>query len=221
MISANTEGESPAEWQAESANNQAQPLRSIEQMQQQLQQVFSNYKLAIVHGQMTQSQKDAAMEAFRTHQIQILLATTVLEVGVDVPNASVIAIEHAERFGLAQLHQLRGRVGRGTDQGYCFLVYQEAGLNTLAKERLLTLKDCSDGFAIAEKDLKLRGPGDLLGNQQSGSMELRIAKIPDDLEILERARLDAIELLNDDYALLQAQHQTLRKALLGQGSLDA
>ena len=221
LISTDNEGDSPAEWQAESVNHKAIPLRSIEQMQRQLEQVFSNYKLAIVHGQMAQSEKDQAMAAFRANEVQILLATTVVEVGVDVPNASVIAIEHAERFGLAQLHQLRGRVGRGTDQGYCFLVYQEVGLSTLAKERLLTLKDCSDGFAIAEKDLELRGPGDLLGSEQSGSMELRIAKIPDDLEILERARLDTIELLNNDYALLEAQHQGLRQSILGKGSLNA
>ena len=196
-------------------------MRSIEQMQQELKQVFPLYHLAVVHGQMTQDEKDAAMNAFRAKEVQILLATTVVEVGIDVPNASVMVVEHAERFGLAQLHQLRGRVGRGRDQAYAFLVYREPGLTALAKERLLTLKASNDGFAIAEKDLELRGPGDLLGPEQSGSMGLRLAKIPEDLELLERARFDAAELLNADYALLQARHQALRQILLSKNSLEA
>ncbi|WGK69863.1 ATP-dependent DNA helicase RecG [Candidatus Haliotispira prima] len=215
-------------------------LRNIEQMALELGQVFSRYRLGKVHGQMAQKEKDGVMDAFRAKETQILLATTVVEVGVDVPNASVIVVEHAERFGLAQLHQLRGRVGRGGDRGYCFLVYQDEvsdasgsdgtggtgakkGLTALAKERLLTLKSLSDGFAIAEKDLELRGPGDLLGAEQSGSAELHIAKIPEDLELLERARLDAVELLDADYALLQPANQGLRRVLIGMGQeiLDA
>ncbi|MEM9423721.1 MAG: helicase-related protein [Spirochaetota bacterium] len=196
-------------------------LRSVEQMQAELESVFPQYPLAVVHGRMSPEQKYAAMDAFRAGKVRILLATTVVEVGIDVASASVIAIEHAERFGLAQLHQLRGRVGRGLDQGYCFLVYENEGLSSLAKERLMTLKNCHDGFAIAEKDLELRGPGDLLGKDQSGCMELRIAEIPADLECLEYARRDAVELLERDFGLLQAENQGLRQALLGKDSLDA
>ena len=207
------------------SNNRDDALRSVEQMAGQLGRVFADYRLGVVHGRLPQDEKNAVMDAFRSGEIQLLLATTVVEVGVDVPNASVMVIEHAERFGLAQLHQLRGRVGRGADQSYCFLVYEEGTapnalqntmgslLNPLAKQRLLALKESNDGFAIAEKDLELRGPGDLLGAEQSGSMELRIAKIPEDLEWLQICQRDATQLLTEDYALLQASNQGLRRAL--------
>ena len=203
------------------AETESETMRSIEQMQQKLQQIFLQHRLGVVHGKMPAEQKDTIMDSFRKNQIQILLATTVVEVGVDVPNASVMVVEHAEHFGLAQLHQLRGRVGRGSIQGYCFLVYRDTELSALAKQRLLTLKESCNGFVIAEKDLELRGPGDLLGAEQSGSMELQIAKIPEDIEWLEHARLDAIEILETDYALLQAEHQGLRKVLRGKSGLEA
>ncbi len=213
---------------AELAGGDDGELRSLEQMRDRLQEVFGAYRLGKVHGQMPQEEKERAMQAFRANELQLLLATTVVEVGVDVPNATVMVIEHAERFGLAQLHQLRGRVGRGRDQGYCFLVYRDDpargySLSELAKQRLLTLKESHDGFAIAEKDLELRGPGDLLGAEQSGSMDLHIASIPEDMDFLEQAKEDASQLLEKDYALLQASHQGLRQALLAisQESLDA
>jgi ATP-dependent DNA helicase RecG len=134
--------------------------------------------------------KDAVMAAFKAGETQILVSTTVIEVGVDVPNATVMVIEQAERFGLAQLHQLRGRVGRGGEQSYCILVTGK--LNDTARERIRTLVDSTDGFYIAEMDMKLRGPGEFFGTKQSGLPSLRVANIIRDAEILEVARHEAI-----------------------------
>ena len=155
------------------------------------------YRLAMLHGQMKHQEKDETMNLFLQKKIDILVATTVIEVGVDVPNASVMVIENAERFGLSQLHQLRGRVGRGGDQSYCILVSKRE-LSADARKRISTMVRTSDGFEIAEADLHLRGPGDLQGTQQSGILNLRIADIVKDERILKVARHAATEILTKD-----------------------
>lgn len=156
-----------------------------------------DYQISIVHGQMKPADKDYEMERFVKGETQIMVATTVIEVGVNVPNASVMIIESAERFGLSQLHQLRGRVGRGAEQSYCILMTSHK-LSSDAKTRLQTMVSTSDGFEIAEVDLKLRGPGDLMGTQQSGVLNLKIADIVKDNQILQSARYYAKKLLSED-----------------------
>ncbi len=155
------------------------------------------YAISIVHGRMKTDEKEYEMKRFLKGETQIMVATTVIEVGVDVPNASVMIIENAERFGLSQLHQLRGRVGRGSDQSYCILM-SDYKLSTDAKKRLQTMVETSDGFIIAEADLKLRGPGDLQGTQQSGIIELRLADLAKDEKIVKFARSIAEEILKED-----------------------
>jgi ATP-dependent DNA helicase RecG len=152
-----------------------------------------DYRISIVHGKMKSADKDYEMQRFVKGETQIMVATTVIEVGVNVPNASVMVIESAERFGLSQLHQLRGRVGRGADQSYCVLLSSHE-LTKEAKTRLKTMVETNDGFKIAEVDLKLRGPGDLMGTQQSGVLDMRIADIIKDSELLQLARKWAIEI---------------------------
>jgi ATP-dependent DNA helicase RecG len=172
------------------------------------------YTVCMIHGRMKQQEKDAAMRRFIGHETQILVATTVIEVGVDVPNASVMVIENAERFGLSQLHQLRGRVGRGGDQSYCILMSRYE-LSTEARTRLQTMVRTTDGFEIAETDLRLRGPGDLQGTQQSGVLDLRIADIVKDEKILKYARNLASAIISEDPLLgleknaILAQHLSL------------
>lgn len=171
-------------------------LLNATQMAEHLQTgVFPNFRIGLVHGRMKQEEKDVVMEDFRRGALHILVATTVIEVGVDVPNASVMIIEHAERFGLSQLHQLRGRVGRGDEQSYCILL---AGKKRTveARERLAVMEETSDGFKIAEKDLELRGPGEVMGTRQSGVPTFRIANIVRDYALLETARDEADTLLN-------------------------
>ncbi len=166
------------------------------------------YAIGMVHGKMKQKEKDAAMERFLKKETQILVATTVIEVGVDIPNASVMVIENAERFGLSQLHQLRGRVGRGADQSYCLLV-SGFKLTTEAKKRLETMVETNDGFIIAETDLRLRGPGDMEGTQQSGILNLKIADVIRDEKILKYARNLAQDIIRDDPDLeKEKQHTT-------------
>jgi ATP-dependent DNA helicase RecG len=155
------------------------------------------YQISIVHGKMKSEAKEFEMNRFLNGETQIMVATTVIEVGVDIPNASVMVIESAERFGLSQLHQLRGRVGRGAEQSYCILM-TSFKLTSDAKTRLETMVKTNDGFEIAEVDLKLRGPGDLMGTQQSGILNLRIADIVKDAAILKRAREVAFQVLNED-----------------------
>ena len=158
------------------------------------------YQISIVHGQMKPEDKDHEMDRFINGETQIMVATTVIEVGVNVPNASVMIIESAQRFGLSQLHQLRGRVGRGAEQSYCILLTSYE-LSSDAKTRLKTMVDTSDGFKIAEVDLKLRGPGNIMGTQQSGVLNLKIADVVKDSPILYQARQAAIALLNTDPGL--------------------
>jgi ATP-dependent DNA helicase RecG len=171
------------------------------------------YAISIVHGQMKPSEKDSEMKRFAEGKTQIMVATTVIEVGVNVPNASVMIIESAERFGLSQLHQLRGRVGRGAEQSFCILMTSHQ-LSSDSKTRMETMCSTNDGFEIAEVDLKLRGPGDLLGTQQSGVLQLRIADLVRDRDLLQVARHEASKLLKADVRLELPEHQNLRKAYL-------
>lgn len=167
------------------------------------------FQISIVHGQMKPGDKDYEMDRFIKAETQIMVATTVIEVGVNVPNASVMIIESAERFGLSQLHQLRGRVGRGAEQSYCILMTSHK-LSADSKTRLQTMASTNDGFEIAEVDLKLRGPGDLMGTQQSGILNLKIADIVKDNDILKAARYYATTILKKDPGLLLEEHQVVR-----------
>lgn len=178
--------------------NEKLDLLALEQGYEQVCATFPHYRVAYVHGRMKPAEKDHQMQLFASGQAQILVATTVIEVGVNVPNASVMVIENAERFGLSQLHQLRGRVGRGADQSYCVLMTKyELGRDT--RHRLEVMTQTSDGFVVAEEDMKLRGPGDLEGTQQSGiAFNLRVANLAKDGQIVQMARDDAEEILKAD-----------------------
>lgn len=171
------------------------------------------YSISIVHGQMKPAEKDAEMKRFSEGKTNILIATTVIEVGVNVPNASVMVIESAERFGLSQLHQLRGRVGRGAEQSYCILMTGHK-LSNESKTRLETMCRTNDGFEIAEVDLRLRGPGDIMGTQQSGVLNLQIADLVKDRDILQTARHEAIKLLKKDAGMHLPEHQKLKAVFI-------
>ena len=173
-----------------------------------------NYHISIVHGQMKSKDKVLEMERFIKGKTQIMVATTVIEVGVNVPNASVMIIESAERFGLSQLHQLRGRVGRGADQSYCILM-TESKLSQDALTRMETMSRSNDGFEIAEVDLKLRGPGNMMGTQQSGIIKFKIADLIKDHSLLKAAREETIRILKLDPSLKIADHQCIKKTLAG------
>jgi ATP-dependent DNA helicase RecG len=160
--------------------------------------VFPEFKTEILHGKMSSHEKERIMQAFKRGEINILVSTTVVEVGVDVPNATVMVIEHAERFGLSQLHQLRGRVGRSDKQSYCFLIAYKVGYGSEAFKRLEVLTKTTDGFKIAEEDLKLRGPGEFLGTKQSGYLEFRRADLVKDYDVLLKARECAFDLIKED-----------------------
>lgn len=171
-----------------------------------------NYQISIVHGQMKSEDKAFEMERFIQGKTQLMVATTVIEVGVNIPNATVMVIESAERFGLSQLHQLRGRVGRGSDQGYCILM-TGSKLSQEAQIRMETLTKSNDGFEIAEVDLKLRGPGNLMGTQQSGILQLKIADLIKDQNLLKAARSEALKILKEDTHLQAATHQCVKRTL--------
>jgi ATP-dependent DNA helicase RecG len=171
------------------------------------------YQISIVHGQMKPADKEFEMQRFVKGETQIMVATTVIEVGVNVPNASVMIIESSERFGLSQLHQLRGRVGRGADQSYCILL-SSYKLSPEAKTRLKTMVETTDGFKIAEVDLKLRGPGNIMGTQQSGVLNLKIADIVKDTQILVAARNKAISLIQEDSNLSKPENSNIKNAYL-------
>ncbi|HBZ66648.1 MAG TPA: ATP-dependent DNA helicase RecG [Bacteroidales bacterium] len=171
------------------------------------------YAVSIVHGQLKPDEKEYEMKRFVKGETQIMVATTVIEVGVDVPNASVMVIENAERFGLSQLHQLRGRVGRGADQSYCILMTKDK-ISVEARQRIETMVRTTDGFAIAEADLQIRGPGDLKGTRQSGAIELHIADLTTDGRIVEAARQSALEVLTIDPELSLPGHRALHDRLV-------
>lgn len=188
-------------------------LKSLEDGFEHIKEVFPEYTVCKVHGKMKPKEKDAEMQRFVRNEAQIMVATTVIEVGVNVPNASVMIIESAQRFGLSQLHQLRGRVGRGADQSYCILVTPYE-LSAETKKRIDIMVESNDGFEIAEADLKLRGPGDLEGTQQSGiPFNLRIANLTRDGDILQFAREVAQKVLDDDLQIEKPENSILRKQL--------
>ena len=188
-------------------------LKDLEAGFEEISKAFPNYKVSKVHGKMKSTEKDAEMQRFANHETHILVSTTVIEVGVNVPNASVMIIENAERFGLSQLHQLRGRVGRGADQSYCVLVTKfEIGETT--RKRIQVMVDTTDGFEIAEQDLKLRGPGDLEGTQQSGmAFDLKIANLARDGQILTIARDTAQSVITSDPEERNPQNDILWRRL--------
>lgn len=202
-------------------------LKNLEEGYGQLCQAFPEFKLSKVHGRMKPADKEAEMQRFANGETQILVATTVIEVGVNVPNASVMVILDAQRFGLSQLHQLRGRVGRGADQSYCILVTNYK-LSQETRKRIDIMCDTNDGFRIAEADLKLRGPGDLEGTQQSGmAFDLKIADIARDGQIVQMARDEAQKIIDDDpncekpiYALLWNRLRELRKTNINWGAIS-
>ena len=170
------------------------------------------YQISIIHGQMKSEDKTYEMERFVKGETQIMVATTVIEVGVNVSNASVMIIESAERFGLSQLHQLRGRVGRGADQSYCILM-TGSKLSREAQTRMETMTRSDDGFEIAEVDLKLRGPGNIMGTQQSGILQFKIADLIKDQSILKAAREEALRILKQDSSLKDSDHQCIKRTL--------
>jgi len=178
---------------------------------EKLKKIFPDFRLAVLHGQMTQQEKESVMADFAAHKTDILVATPVIEVGIDVKNATVMVIENAERFGLASLHQLRGRVGRGEHNSYCILVPQHAG--SVAKERVDIICATRDGFKIGERDMQLRGPGEILGTRQSGELEFKAGDIFKDKDILYWAIADRDELLTQDPALQKPEHLPFKKKL--------
>lgn len=189
-------------------------LQNLEEGFEALQREFPSpkYHISIVHGRMKPADKDYEMQRFLQHKTQIMVATTVIEVGVNVPNASVMVIENTERFGLSQLHQLRGRVGRGAEQSYCILM-SSFKLSAEAKQRIKTMTSTNNGFEIAEADLQLRGPGNIEGTQQSGIVNLRIADLAKDGQILQAARKIAQHILDQDPELKSEEHRPIRVAL--------
>lgn len=180
---------------------------------EKLKKQFSKFNVGLLHGQMKSEEKDGVMQQFIDNEIQVLVSTTVIEVGVDVPNASIMIVEHAERFGLSQLHQLRGRIGRGERQSYCILIYGQK-VSKEGQFRLRKMAQTNDGFEIAEADLKLRGPGDFLGTKQSGLPEFRVADIVEDQWILEQAKAEAWKVMNEDPQLKKPEHQELKKVFV-------
>ena len=193
--------------------NEKLDLRCLEEGYELIRETFPMYKVAYVHGKMKPSEKDYQMSIFASHEAHILVATTVIEVGVNVPNATTMLIENAERFGLSQLHQLRGRVGRGGGQSYCILMTKHQ-IASETRHRLEIMTSTTDGFVIAEEDLKMRGPGDLEGTMQSGiAMDLHIANLATDGQIIQLARNNADDILDADPELASAENAVLRQQL--------
>lgn len=185
--------------------------KSAEQVAAELKKRFRGYSVELIHGAMSQDEKDRIMESFSRGETDVLVATVVIEVGINVPNATVIVIENAERFGLAQLHQLRGRVGRGSHRSYCFLILD--GGSEIAEKRGQIMEASSDGFFIAEEDLKLRGPGEIFGTRQHGLPDLAITDLSKHMKILEQAKEEAKAMLADDPALDAPEHSAFRRRI--------
>lgn len=190
--------------------NEELNLKSVIELAEKYKtEVFPEYKVEYLHGKMRPKEKDAIMEEFKNGNIDILISTTVIEVGVNVPNASIMVIENAERFGLAQLHQLRGRVGRGEYQSYCILKYQ--GNSEVIRERMKVMQSTNDGFIISEKDLELRGSGEFFGTKQHGLPEFKIANLFEDMPVLKMVQSLAIKILQEDPKLVSKKNEKLRK----------
>jgi ATP-dependent DNA helicase RecG len=188
-------------------------LKNAEAMFERLRkEVFPEFRLGLIHSRLKEDEKRATMDEFTRGELSLLVATSVVEVGVDVPNAAAMVVEHAERFGLAALHQLRGRVGRGSEQSYCFLVYSE-GVTEDAKARLKAMLSTSDGFELAEEDLRIRGPGEIAGTAQSGYLRLSIADPVRDALVLEEARAEAFAVVESDPGLLSSANAPIRDVL--------
>ncbi|MGD8759447.1 MAG: helicase-related protein, partial [Anaerolineales bacterium] len=183
---------------------------AVEEQKRLKSDVFPSYEVGLLHGRLRPEEKEEVMSRFRASDIQVLVSTSVVEVGVDIPNATVMMIEGANHFGLAQLHQFRGRVGRGSDKSYCLLISDSD--DQAANERLAAMEKTDDGFELAELDLKQRGPGDFLGTRQSGYAELRTAKLGD-IRLIEKARKHAQRLFSADPQLDQPEHALLSEAV--------
>lgn len=174
-------------------------------------QVFKEFRVEYIHGKLKQKDKDQIMEEFKNGNIDILISTTVIEVGVNVPNASVMVIQNAERFGLAALHQLRGRVGRGEYKSYCILKYQ--GKSDYIRQRMKVMQETNDGFVISEKDLELRGSGEFFGTKQHGIPEFKVANLFEDMEILKKVQILAIKILEGDPNLDKKENLPLKETI--------
>jgi len=193
--------------------SQSLDLKDATNMADHLQHiVFPDLRIGLIHGKMRSRDKDRVMSAFLRKEIDVLVATTVIEVGIDVPEASLMVVEHADRFGLSQLHQLRGRVGRSTIPGNCILMAQY-DVSEEARRRLLVMERSNDGFRIAEEDLAIRGPGEFMGTRQSGIPDFRVASIVRDGRILGEARTDAFRIISADPHLEHSDHAGLRAML--------
>jgi ATP-dependent DNA helicase RecG len=196
------------------ASDELIQVRDATQMAQKMSEgAFKEFGVGLAHGKMSNDERDSVMRSFRDGAIGVLVATTVVEVGIDIPNATVMVVEHAERFGLSQLHQLRGRVGRGSAPGCCLLI-NRAPQNPLAVERLAVMEKEHDGFKIAEADLRLRGPGEFLGTRQSGMGEFRLANLVRDAAVLAEARDEAQRWLQQDPELKSPESAALREVLI-------
>ena len=192
--------------------NEESDLKSVEELYEKSRtEVFPEYRVEYIHGKMKQKEKDEIMQRFKNKEIDILISTTVIEVGVDVPNSNIMVIENAERFGLAQLHQLRGRVGRGEYKSYCILKYE--GNGETVRKRMKVMCDTNDGFIISEKDLELRGSGDFFGTMQHGLPEFKIANLFEDMKILQMAQNVAIKIINEDPKLEKQENQELKNLI--------
>ena len=187
-------------------------LKGAVEMAEKLRKAFKGYNTGLLHGRMKSTEKDIIMDGFKNNSIHILVSTTVIEVGIDIPNATVMVIEHAERFGLSQLHQLRGRVGRGGEKSYCLLL-TDGFVSEDGRRRLTVMERTNNGFDIAEEDLSIRGPGDFFGTRQAGLPELKVANILRNAKILETARMEAFDLVIKDPMLLHPDHKLLRNAI--------
>ena len=184
-------------------------LKSVEKIYETYsKEVFPGYRVEYIHGKMKPKEKDDIMERFKKHEIDILISTTVIEVGVDVPNSNIMVIENAERFGLAQLHQLRGRVGRGDYQSYCILKFE--GKSETVRKRMKVMCETNDGFVISEKDLELRGSGDFFGTMQHGLPEFKIANLFQDVDMLKMVQSVAMKILLDDPKLEKPENKLLK-----------
>jgi ATP-dependent DNA helicase RecG len=191
--------------------SETKDLKTVLEVYEDLQKRFPEVAVALIHGKLKKEERQRIMAEFKAGKADILVATTVIEVGIDIPNATVMLIEHAERFGLAQLHQLRGRVGRGQHNSFCLLVAY-LPLTDDGKLRVKAMMDTCDGFKIAEQDLQIRGPGDFLGTRQSGMPSLRFANIIRDIQIIETTRKEAFALIDRDPKLADPEHQNLKHA---------
>lgn len=188
-------------------------LRDVTSMFEYLQKTYPNIPSALIHSRLDESEKISIIRKFRNKELMYVVSTSVVEVGLDIPEATVMVIEHAERFGLSALHQLRGRVGRSTLQSYCFLVY-ESPLTDDALKRLKVLKESNDGFYIAEQDLMIRGPGEVVGTKQSGFLKLKFASLTSNIELLTSVKKEVESIVEKDEALLLMQHATIRRVMI-------